>query len=60
MLKIGEVAEKCGVSTGTIRDWVKKGYIKCDRTPGGMRIFREEEVEALLSRMVGVSTKGVV
>ena len=58
MLKIGEVAEKCGVSTGTIRDWVKKGYIKCDRTPGGTRIFREEEVEALLRRIVGTSSRG--
>lgn len=58
MLKIGKVAEKCGVSTGTIRDWVKKGYIKCDRTPGGTRIFREEEVEALLSRIVGTSSRG--
>jgi len=44
-----EVAKRLGVSPVTVRSWVNKGWLKSQRTAGGHRRFRWEEVEKLVS-----------
>ena len=46
-LSAGEVARDLGISTATLHLWEKRGIIKPQRTPGGWRIFSEEEVSKL-------------
>jgi putative resolvase len=43
-----EVCEKLGISYTTLRDYVKKGYIRPVITPGNKWRFREEDVERLI------------
>ena len=38
-LSIGQVAERCGVSTATLRFYEEKGLIRAERGPGGQRRF---------------------
>jgi excisionase family DNA binding protein len=46
-LRIGEAAQRLGVTPDTVRDWVRKGYLSASRTPTGQLVFDVEEVEAL-------------
>jgi len=47
-LKIGEVAAETGLSIDTIRFYETKGLLMTpDRSPGGFRLFRPEEIETL-------------
>jgi putative resolvase len=50
LLRPKEVCEMLGISYTTLRDYVRRGYIKPVLTPGGRWRFREEDVE----RLVGV------
>ncbi len=43
-LRPKEVCERLGISYTTLRDYVKRGYIKPVLTPGGKWRFREEDV----------------
>jgi len=43
-----EVCEKLGISYTTLRDYVKKGYIRPVITPGNKWRFREDDVERLI------------
>ena len=36
-----------GVSKDTIKNWVKKGYISCERTKGGHMRFNRAEIERM-------------
>jgi DNA-binding transcriptional MerR regulator len=62
---IRTVAKITGVSEGTLRAWeVRYGIITPARTPGGHRIFSENDIERVLSikRMLhvdGLSLAGV-
>ena len=48
LVQIGEVAAKLRVSTRTIKYYEELGLIKPgERSPGGFRLFREEDVERL-------------
>ena len=48
LVQIGEVADKLRVSTRTIKYYEELGLIKPgERSPGGLRLFREEDVERL-------------
>jgi MerR family copper efflux transcriptional regulator len=48
LVQIGEVADKLRVSTRTIKYYEELGLIKPgERSPGGFRLFREEDVERL-------------
>ena len=48
LVQIGEIADKLGVSTRTIKYYEELGLIKPgERSPGGFRLFREEDVERL-------------
>lgn len=39
-------AAKIGCSIGTLRDYVRRGYLKPQRTPSGHLIFFDAEIEA--------------
>ena len=44
-LTVGELAERGGVNTRTIKFWEEKGLLKpAQRSEGGFRLFREEDV----------------
>ncbi|MEM1774793.1 MAG: helix-turn-helix domain-containing protein, partial [Acidilobaceae archaeon] len=49
MLKPKEVCERLGISYTTLRDYVKKGWIKPVILESGRWMFREEDVEKLMS-----------
>jgi putative resolvase len=48
LLRPKEVCEMLGISYTTLRDYVRRGYIKPVLTPGGRWRFREEDVERLI------------
>jgi excisionase family DNA binding protein len=43
-----DAAEKLGVSIDTLRRWEKQGLLSSERTPGGVRRFREEDISDML------------
>lgn len=43
-----DVAEMFQVSPRTVERWAKTGKIKCVKTPGGHRRFKESTIKALL------------
>lgn len=45
-LRMGETAQRLGRSQDTVREWVRRGYLKARRTPTGQLLFDEEDVEA--------------
>ena len=55
-LTVGEAATKLGVSRSTLRNWDKAGKLKPRRHPlNDYRLYRQEEVEELLARIVGAA-----
>lgn len=46
-MRIGEAAEKLGVSAATLRLWERQGLVRPPRTAGGQRCYREEELTRL-------------
>ena len=52
-ITIGEVAQRLGKTTTTIRRWEREGIIKALRTPTGHRIFPETEI----NRVLGITSK---
>lgn len=48
LIPIGEAARRLGVSIDTLRRWGRDGRIAEQRTLGGQRRYRPEDVEALL------------
>ena len=52
MMTTGQAASYLDVSTCTLREWVKKGYIPVVmKTPTGYLKFAEEDVEAFRKKM---------
>lgn len=51
LIKIGEVAQRVGVSPSTVRLWVKQGILPCQLTPNGHRRFDVEDVAKLVEDM---------
>lgn len=47
LLTIGEIAERSGMATSTIRFYDRHGLIGAERTPGGQRRFRREVLRRL-------------
>ncbi|MBX6351612.1 MAG: MerR family transcriptional regulator [Clostridia bacterium] len=47
VVSIGQVARATGLSERQIRYYERKGIVRPERTPGGHRVFRPEEVERL-------------
>lgn len=54
--RVGEAADELGVSSGTIRNWIDKGYIRAIQLPSGHRRIPESEVQRLLSQMFDVAS----
>lgn len=48
LLKPREVAPMFGVTTKTVRRWVRQGKIPCIKTPGGHHRFPKEQIEAMV------------
>jgi excisionase family DNA binding protein len=44
-----DAAERLGITTDTLRRWERDGLIEPERTPGGQRRYREEDISALLN-----------
>jgi len=45
-----DAAEKLGISPDTLRRWERGGLIQCERTPGGQRRYKEEDISSMLDR----------
>lgn len=44
-MRIGEVAQRAGVSVRSLRYYEQRGLLRSDRTPAGQRIFDESAVD---------------
>ena len=56
MLRIHQVAEQLGVSTSSVRLYVKSGKLECSHTPSGQRVFSQEQVDAFLGKAEEIAT----
>ena len=54
---VGFAAEQLRVSTGTVRNWIDKGYLRAVRLPSGHRKLPESEISKLLSKMFELPTQ---
>jgi DNA-binding transcriptional MerR regulator len=45
MLRIGQLAERSGVSVRALRYYEEHGLLKAERTPAGQRVYPESAVE---------------
>lgn len=45
-LRMGEAAQRLGLSQETVREWVRRGFLKARRTPTGHLLFDEADVDA--------------
>src|SRR4051812_14297803 len=50
MLRVGEAAERLGVSAQTVKQWIYKGALRTVQTAGGHHRIASAEVERFLSR----------
>ena len=48
---VGFAAEQFQVSTGTVRNWIAKGYVKAVSLPSGVRRIPESEINRLMTEM---------
>lgn len=65
LLKIGEVAERVGISASVIRSWEKLGLISPQRTGSHYRLYSAEDVSLLrraryMSRVRGMNAPAIV
>lgn len=49
LLTTAEVAEECSVDPETVRRWAREGRIAVITLPGGLKRFRREDVERILT-----------
>lgn len=57
LLSVGDAADQLQVSSGTVRNWIDKGYIHAVRLPSGHRKLPEAEISKLLSKMFELPTQ---
>ena len=50
LLKIGEAAKRLGIDQQTVRSWTKKGKLNVIITPGGHRLYDEDELNLFLGK----------
>lgn len=48
---VGFAAERFQVSTGTVRNWISKGYVKAVSLPSGVRRIPESEIDRLVAEI---------
>jgi excisionase family DNA binding protein len=58
LLTVTEAAERVRVSPETIRNWLKDGYLKGTRLPGGDYRVNSEDLERILKQPVVPEVKG--
>jgi len=51
VLRRAEAAERLGVHPNTLAGWVRGGWLKGVKMPGGETRFREEDIEQLRERI---------
>ncbi|GLY66045.1 MerR family transcriptional regulator [Amycolatopsis taiwanensis] len=44
-MKIGELAERAGVSARALRYYEEQGLLRAERTPAGQRVYQEDDVD---------------
>lgn len=49
LLTTSEVARACSVDAETVRRWAREGRIAAITLPGGLKRFRREDVERMLT-----------
>lgn len=65
-MKIGELADRTGVSVRALRYYEEKGALRPDRTPSGYRIFSDSEIrkvahiQTLLAAGLGMDLIGEI
>ena len=57
LVSVGDAAGRLQVSTGTVRNWIAKGYIRAVRLPSGHRKLPESEISKLLTKMFELPTQ---
>jgi DICT domain-containing protein len=65
LLSVGELAERCGMPTATLRTWEQRyGFPEPERSPGGHRRYRADAVPVLLEvgrlRRTGLSMEAAI
>ena len=45
LMRMNEAAARIGVHPATLRRYIKQGRLHCTRTPGGQRIFTEQDIK---------------
>jgi DNA-binding transcriptional MerR regulator len=45
VLKIGQLAKRCGVSVRALRYYEEQGLLRAERTPAGQRVNQESDVD---------------
>ena len=54
-LRIGEAARRLGVSVDTLRRWDREGKLKAGRLPGGQRVYRPADLDAVIQESGGAA-----
>lgn len=56
--RISEFAKKIGVSSSTLRNWEKRGWLTPHHiTPSGYRYYSQEQLESCLKNKTKANTK---
>lgn len=50
LLMLKDVAAYFGVSTGSVRNWIREGKLRAILTPGGHRRIRRNDFDEFISR----------
>ncbi len=58
LLATSEAARLLGVAADTVRLWERRGLLPAERTAGGIRLFRLEDVERLATERAGTRGTG--
>lgn len=51
---VGFAAEQFQVSTGTVRNWIAKGYIRAVSLPSGVRRIPDSEINRLVTEIFAI------
>jgi len=59
-MRLGEAADRLGVSVDTVRRWADAGRLHATRTAGGQREVRDADVAALVAERAGAVADPVI